>query len=85
MCDPENSTERRVPFLILAYFVITYIFLIMINMNEYYLHRMNGYIIYFPYIVMFVVHLVTLLTELLYKLTESIIVIALLIESIILS
>lgn len=83
MCDPENSSERRSPFLILSYFVVTIMFLVMININEDLVHSMSGHIIFFPFTLMSIVHLVTLLGELSQRIDETVIVIGLLTECIV--
>ena len=83
MCDPENNTDRRAPFLILSYFVIIFLFCIMVNINESILSEINGYVLYFPFIILFLVHLVTMAVDLNDRRDEVIIVLSLLFEAII--
>ena len=83
MCDPETNTDKRIPLLILAYFIITFLFCFIINLNESVLPHMNGYIIFFPFILAFSIHLITILTEICDNVYEGVIVLALLVEAII--
>ncbi len=85
MCDPETNTERRIPFLILSYFIMTLLFSIILNLNEQVVPQMNGYLVFFPYIMLFTIHLISIITELNENINEALIVIGLLTESLILS
>ena len=48
LCDPENDTERRFPFLVLTYIFMFLGELIIVCINERILDTINGYILFSP-------------------------------------
>jgi hypothetical protein len=62
--DPENFTERRVPFFIVTYFAVTFLFLIYVNINRQLSYTVNGYITMFPFLFALSIHVLMLATEL---------------------
>ena len=59
LCDPENHTEKRVPFLILSYLLMLLAFMVIININEKILSSINGYLLYSPVFFTLAFHMIT--------------------------
>lgn len=59
-CDPENNTEKRIPFLILSYLLMTLAFMVLLNINEKVLSQINGYLLYAPILGALISHIITI-------------------------
>ena len=60
LCDPENHTEKRIPFLILSYLLMILAFMVLLNINEKILSDIDGYIIFSPLLFALVFHMITI-------------------------
>ena len=60
LCDPENETERRIPFLILSYLLMILAFMVLLNVNEKILDSIDGYILFSPILFALVFHMITI-------------------------
>lgn len=60
LCDPENHTEKRIPFLMLSYLLMILAFMVLLCINEKILSDIDGYIIFLPLLSAFVFHMITI-------------------------
>lgn len=79
-CDPENNTEKRIPFLILSYLLMTLAFMVLLNINEKILLSINGYLLYAPILCALVSHIITIVPYFGQRSYELVLVILLLAE-----
>ncbi len=82
MSDPEISTTKRIPFLILNYFIVLIISLGSLNLNglEILENGSSGFIVFFPILQGLTVHLITLVSDIDENRSEVMIVTAILLE-----
>jgi hypothetical protein len=74
LCDPENETERRVPFLVLTYIFMILAELVILCINERIIDTMNGYILYSPLFIALAFQLISILPDVHERRNETIIV-----------
>ncbi|CDW73653.1 UNKNOWN [Stylonychia lemnae] len=86
LCDPEINRTKRLPFLMMNYFVVSILTIVYFNINGFQIiQKSNGIIMFFPLIFNLVMHLITILTDQLQHKTELLVVSSILAEIIIFS
>lgn len=85
MCDPELNNSRKMPFLILLYFIICLLGIVFVNVNGMsILYKASGYIIFYPIFFALIVHLLMIYNYQNSSSTnETILVVAFIMEAII--
>ena len=78
ICDPENGTDKRLPFLVLLHFIAIFGFLILCNINENIMGSLNAWIVVFPLIFAIVFHFITIFPKFYERSHEGVVLVFLL-------
>lgn len=86
LCDPEINQTKRLPFLMLNYFILAILGILYFSINGFnIIQQANGFILFFPLIFNLLMHIITIVTDQYDHKTELFVTCSILVEILIFS